>query len=557
MSIRDAINLASDAAKNGTRVARVKIGERVARVRVPANATPEQAVQIAKANAPQEKPTSFWQGMGESLTDAGANALTLMTRTNPVTNIYDNVVEVTGVGLPQFRKMGDTIKDVSKRASAQSRYRGSTAGRITGDIIATLPLIPAGGGPVAQGVLAGGMLSKDVNDPKQLAKDATIGGLFGKAGDLVGRGVGRVIGGKVVPKNVRLLADEGVTMTPGQRGGKLANFIEDKVLGSIPLVSDIPAAARARGANDLRVAAANRVLAPIGAKVKPGTHINNEAIGAIQDLANNAYDDAIAPLAMQLDDALSSNLDNAIAGADREVGAEGAQQLAAYAQHLKDRLAQGLSGEPLKREIQSLRKVASGAARKDPLLAERFWALHGALDDSLSSQAGSGLADDFIKARETQALLQRFNDAASRPGVTNGEFGPTQLLQAASRRGFGTNTANLASGEARLFDLANAGADVLRNTTANSGTIPRALATGGLAGGSYGLATGAIDPVTSSLTLGALLGGYIPGVDRVLQKAALDRPQAMRTLGEWIAQNAPYLGAPAAVGAITAIPPSQ
>lgn len=536
--------------------------ELIEAIRQAGRAKDGKAVQVlgrelerVRAQPKAAKPKSFWQGVSEGVTHGASNALDYMGNL-PLVGDGLKVANAVVGAVTGDKSVADAGRRVMKETSAKSKYRGSTAGKLVGEVAATGPTGFIRN-PLLAGAVSGGMLAENPKAGAKLLRDVAIGGVAGKAGDMIGRGVGRVIGGKVVPKNVRLLADEGVTMTPGQRGGKLANFIEDKVLGSIPLVSDIPAAARARGANDLRVAAANRVLAPIGAKVKPGTHINNEAIGAIQDLANNAYDDAIAPLAMQLDDALSSNLDNAIAGADREVGAEGAQQLAAYAQHLKDRLAQGLSGEPLKREIQSLRKVASGAARKDPLLAERFWALHGALDDSLSSQAGSGLADDFIKARETQALLQRFNDAASRPGVTNGEFGATHLKQAASRRGFGTNTANLASGEARLFDLANAGADVLRNTTANSGTIPRALATGGLAGGSYGLATGAIDPVTSSLTLGALLGGYIPGVDRVLQKAALDRPQAMRTLGEWIAQNAPYLGAPAAVGAITAIPPSQ
>lgn len=549
MSIRDAINLASDAAKNGTRVARVKIGERVARVRVPANATPEQAVQIAKANAPQEKPTSFWQGMGESLTDAGANALTLMTRTNPFTNIYDNVVEVTGVGLPQLRKMGDTIKDVSKRASAQSRYRGSTAGRITGDIIATLPLIPAGGGPVAQGVLAGGMLSKDVNDPKQLAKDATIGGLFGKAGDLVGRGVGRVIGGSNVDDGVRLLADEGVTLTPGQRGGKFANFIEDQFLGSIPFVKDIPQAARARGANDLRVAVANRVLKPIGANVPRGTHIGREAIGGLQGTVNNAYDDAISTLSMQADDVLTNGLDDAIAGADREIGQAGADQLSAYAAHLKDRLSNGLSGESLKNEIQALRKVASNTAKDNNLMSERFWRIHDVLDNALTRQSGDG-ATAYRAARESQTLLRRMEDAASKS--VDGEFGPTQLLQAAKRKGYGTSTANIASGEARLMDLADAAAGVMRNTTANSGTVPRAIAAGGLlgTGGAGASAVGMVDPTLATIMLGSTLGGYIPGVDRVLQNAMLNRPQAAQTFGQWISRNAPYLAAPGAAGAV-------
>src|SRR5690606_7720423 len=59
----------------------------------------------------------------------------------------------------------------------------------TGGVIGTLPVAMLPGGPIAQGAAAGLMLSEDPEDPQGLMRDATIGGVAGKAGDVVGRKV--------------------------------------------------------------------------------------------------------------------------------------------------------------------------------------------------------------------------------------------------------------------------------------------------------------------------------------------------------------------------------
>lgn len=471
----------------------------------------------------------------------------------PIDNLATWASKIPGVG-PAVDKLGQALgfDSTEGAVAANDRQRQSntrTGYQLAGNVAATLPTLYLPGGAAVQGGATGALLSERPTDAVGVLKDAAIGAASGKAGEMTGKFIGGVLAGKNVPANVRLLANEGVTLTPGQRGGRISNIIEDKVLGSIPLVSDIPAAARARGANDLRVAAANRVLAPINTSVNRGTPINNEAIGRIQNLVENAYDNAISPLSLQLDNTLNANLDNAVSGAAREVGDGGAQQLSSYASYLKDRLANGLSGEPLKREIQALRGVASETMKKDPLLGNRMWGLHNALDDALTRQSGEA-APAYRSAREATALLQRFNDAASKS--VNGEFGPTQLLQAAKRRGFGTTTSKIASGEAAMLDLANAAADVMRNTSANSGTVPRAIAAGGLLGGlggGAGVMAGA-NPVTSTLAVGTALAPYTPGVDRLIQSALLDRPEWLRTAAQPLLRNAPRLGS---LGAATGL----
>lgn len=480
----------------------------------------------------------------------------------PVDNAALWLSKIPGIG-PALDNIGQAIgmptaqQAYSRNQKTRARNEAKGA-QIVGNIAGTLPTLTIGGGvaaPFLQGAATGALLTEDAANPRDVAKNAVVGGLTNWATNAAVNKVAGGLKGFVAntphAQNVKLLADEGVIMSPAQRGGRLAKFVEDKFLGSLPVVSEVPKATRDAATNDLRVAAANRVLAPIGANVERGTPINSHSIGDIQDLVNTAYDDAIAPLRVQLTPELGRGLDDALSGAAGEVGPEGASQLAIYADALRQRLAPGLGGQPLKREVQNLRKVASNTMAKDPMLGDKFWGIANALDDALSAQNGVA-AETFTKARESQALLQRFNDAASRPGVVNGEFNSTQLLSAAKRRGYGTNASNIASGEARLLDLANAGADVLRVETANSGTIPRALSTLGLGGAGIGIGTGAINPVVAGAPIVAALAPYIPAVNRGIQSLKMaERPAAVKALGEAISRYAPALG-PAGIAAIIA-----
>jgi len=477
------------------------------------------------------KPTSFWQGVGEEATRIAQRGSDFLDRLNPINYAADAALKA--VGLDQNK-----VKTANRAALAQkfaaSPYRGSEAGKTVGQIAATLPTMLLPGGPVVQGI-ASGALASHSNKPLGIAKDAAIGGALGKAGQVATSGLARVVGGKVVPKNVRLLADEGVTMTPGMRAGQgsLRNWVEDKVLGTVAPV--IPNTATARAFNDLRGAVANRVLKPIGESVPKGTPIDREFMGQIQDRVYGALDDAAGNLSLQVDPALAASFAATKRSAPRLVGAEAAKQVTANADHLAARAQQPISGQQLRDTLSELRGIAS---KSEGALKDQLWGLHDDVVDALARQNSGEAVQTFNNARESATLLARMNDAAAK--VDNGEFGPTQLLQAARRRGFGTSTANVASGEARLMDLADAAADVMRNKTANSGTIPRGLAVGALAGGGP-VALGTINPVAGALA-GSQLFGYVPGLAEVLQNAALNRPQVLRSAGSALDNAAPYVG---------------
>ena len=180
-----------------TRIARVRINGRIARVRVPADATPEQAVAIAnrvvpREAAPKQKPTSFWQGVKEGILPASANALRLASSIpnpfNPAPFLADAATQGGGV------RAANRYKREQERKLRQSPYQGSTGGKITGSVLATAPtmLIPGAGwlGALGQGAASGALLSGDILDPAKAIPDALLGAA---TGGLVKFGTDKVI----------------------------------------------------------------------------------------------------------------------------------------------------------------------------------------------------------------------------------------------------------------------------------------------------------------------------------------------------------------------------
>lgn len=166
-------------------IARVEINGRVARVEVPAGTTPEQAREIALRASRAPKPTSFLQGFAEGLSPAVRNMDNLADTINPAMWAAKVIGNLTGHKVPS----GSDLYRARQKAFDRSPNRGSTAGKIGGTIGSLIPTMLLPGGPVVQGT-AGGLLGSDATTPGGFAKDAAIGGAFGK--------VGAVVGGKVV-----------------------------------------------------------------------------------------------------------------------------------------------------------------------------------------------------------------------------------------------------------------------------------------------------------------------------------------------------------------------
>lgn len=146
-----------------------------------------QKARQAKA-VPDQRPTSHVEGFLEGINKAGANAL-------------NYVEQMPGVGAPAKMlgmvlgatrgdpSLSSNIKRFARDQQAKSPNRGSTGGRIAGEIVGTLPTAMAPGGILAQGAMSGALVTENPNDPKGLMRDMTLGAVANKAGQQFGKRV--------------------------------------------------------------------------------------------------------------------------------------------------------------------------------------------------------------------------------------------------------------------------------------------------------------------------------------------------------------------------------
>lgn len=383
------------------------------------------------------------------------------------------------------------------------------------------------------------------------ARAVPRGAAYGAGGAVAGRAVAnraaRMLRGPKVSDNVRKLADEGVVMTPGRRGGKIARTFEESLLGSVPFVNKIPQDAARRSYEQFNVAAYNRVLKPLNQKLPMSTAPGREAVDKLSETVYSAYDEATSRLTLRADKSLNKAAVDLVSSGAATVG-DGAGQLQKIVYDALAKTQSGLKGGQVRDVLQDLRGNASNfstsATANERNLGKELWKFHDALEASLLRQNRPAVVAPFKKARESVSLLKRINEAAAK--TDDGIFSPNQLKQAVGKRGYGVTTDKVARGKAPMQDLSDAGSQVLPGQVPNSGTPERAAAMATLGGGG---AYAYIDP-TLGLATGASLGRYIPGVDRALQNFALNRPRPFVLGGNALDAASPYFAVPGSIAAL-------
>lgn len=498
--------------------------------------------------------TSFWQGFFEAATPYAANAQRAMDYVNPANYVARQVVNAGSRAVTGGSVMPEPAEQVRlrKQQMANAPRRGSTAGRLVGNIVGSAPTLAIPGSSLwalaGQGAAAGAMGTEDPTNIKELGMNAALGAFTAPISYAASNGVARMVGGRtaktgpqaVRDANLRTLNEAGITLTPGQLGGprSIRQFNEDKILGSAP-ADFIVGSARGKQQNQLRFAMANAVLEPIGERLPAGTHVAHDAIATVQGKVYGAYDDALNNIAVNVDGDLTRELGTIRQEALRLAGPDGAAQVGANIDRIVERLAQGnLTGKALRETMSDLRGLASKNAASG--VGDGLWAIDDAISNAIERQNGGEALARFQNARTSVSLLKRLEDAASRPGVVNAEFGPTAMKSAVDRRGYGTTTPKLAAGEAPLQKLSNAAADIMRNQTANSGTVPRAAALSLLTGAPAAAAH--FNPVVAAPIAASTLG-YIPGIAEIIQQMTLaSRPKVLQSAGAAIQNASPYIG---------------
>lgn len=423
-------------------------------------------------------------------------------------------------------------------------YTPGGVGRFGADVLETLPTMLAG--PLTGGALAGFQLRED-DTPEGAATSAALGGIGGKVGDKLVKGVSSVIS-PAVSKYARALMGEGVRLTPGQMLGGTAQRIEDKI-SSVPVLGDVIANARIRGLEDFNRAAVDRTLKPIG-KSLPDDMAGRDAINyASQELSDN-YTNLLRNATFRPDQTYAQRV-GSLLNASRNIPEYGAKPIRDFiATNIRTRISQaGYISGPEFKEVdellgQEVKDYLGSQSPNDRKLGRAFQQLQAETKDALG-RSNPAIRGDLDATDEGFANLVRVQNASSRgggaKGVDPGVFSPSQLSAAVKATDSSVRKNRVARGSALLQDLSDAGTAVLPQQVPDSGTAGR-MAAMLLAGGT---ASNVISPAAvAPIALAA--GAYTkPGI-KAMEYAIAKRPANAKAIAEFLRRNSGAAALPAA-----------
>lgn len=522
------------------------------------------AAPAAQAEPPQAQPAQ----PAASASDGGVGAGIMMGLRDPidagaqmlrraVPEEVGQAVDRAGnwladAGFPVARSDGvqgvdNIVNQVNQQYEAGRQAAGRDGmdwARLGGNIAAATPLAvaaPAGGAGLAGRVAAGAaqgaafgtlnpVIGKEAQSDFAGAKQqqAAIGGAFGAAAPVVTSAIGRLVSPAAsrAGSQARMLADEGVQLTPGQAAGGTAMRLEDRLM-SAPILGDAIRSARTRGNETLNRAVYNRVLAPIGEKTDK---IGREAVLDASRKVSQAYDDVLSRVKFTPDNAFEQNIAN----------------LRSMAADLPEREAQQFE-RILQREVLgplSKGRSIDGIAFKqiESQLTQRAAGLKGSTDayqNDLGNAIGEVLramrenlvrlnpqyADRLSAVNESFANLVRLQNAAGKVGAQEGIFTPQQLANAIRSADTTKRKGAYAKGTALMQDLSDAAQSRMSSQIPNSGTADRFLLNAGALG------SGVYNPFIPA-GLAAASVPYLPGFERIATGAITNRPASAKALAD-------------------------
>ena len=402
-----------------------------------------------------------------------------------------------------------------------SQMPGAGAGRFFGTAVSAAPLLnPA----VIGGSAAYGLMQPPVEGESPLM-NATISGLFGTGGQVLGSGISRLISGPA-NREVRTLLDEGIDLTPGQASGPAASTMEEAV--SIPF-SGIPEA-RTRAVEQFNTAAVNRALEPIGETLDEGVSAGVQSIDNALTKVGKVYDDAFENIGDFSLDTQFGEAYKRILSELQESGLVG--PVDAFKNAVATRITRNIDdiktefpGQAWTETQKRFRDLGRQLVGENQPLATAYSQMALEMGEMVARQVPE-VADQLKNANQAYRMLIPIKNAsltaasASRGGV----FTPNVLNTAIKN-----NSRNaFARGSAPMQDFAQAGVNVLGDRLNNSGT---ALRTIGQNLPALLLGGGLFNPSTTIPTIAgvaATRGAYSPTGINVLNTLFNRRPDALR-----------------------------
>jgi hypothetical protein len=422
---------------------------------------------------------------------------------------------------------GQAAMDADREAGAQyaqAHPNLNTAATIAGIAASGRPT----GAPVAMGPLQAGATSAALQAPFALARQqgSLPERLPGAAADTAlafGTGAGLQAAGNALSRSsaraaarplsdARTLANQGVTLTPGDMMGGLVKRAEDAST-SIPMVGDAIRSAKIRGLESMNRSGYDEALGQIGETLPPNLNVGRDAVAYTHGRVSDAYTRALAPVVVAPDTTFRGDLvSNGMAASRLSRQAQDAYN--GVVNDLTTRFSGPVSGEDFKAidaDLGLAHRAAQAGAGTQPgygQLARVLGDLRTSFNDTLA-RSNPAAAAGKDRADAAHATLIRLRDASESLGARGGVFTAPQLQRAV--RGADKGPWGFAEGRAMLQGLSDPASRVLPQTVPDSGTPFRSLMTtlGGLGGAVAGASVMGAAPIAAPAAVG--IGGLMVG----------------------------------------------
>lgn len=476
----------------------------------------------------------------------------------PGSDAFKKIAPLSGMGGPERFAQGAGLAarnigrgagellgvDMQPRSEQRNRMDAAlmespagVAGNVAGNLAVAAPVafIP-GANTVAGAALTGAALGAlqptgETGLNSARLENAAVGTIGGAAGGAVARGLSRIAN----PRNaaaVRKLTDEGVSVTPGQALGGMANRVEEK-LTSIPFIGDDIIKAREGARTQFNVATLNRVLSPIGRKVAQS---GREGVDEAHKVISQYYDDVLKDVGgVKLDRMFMAQVDEILNMADEMPPDRKTQLMNTLRSKLQNNAtpAGRMSGESFKRAESEIRRMATDYLKSPDAdqrkLGEALGQVGRNLRDVLKRQ-NPQMAGALGNADKAWAMLKRAERAAGYVGAQGGEFTPSQLLSAVKASDKSLGKSAFSRGNSYMQDWAENAKNVMGDKVGNSYTADR-LMNALMFGGAYGAASNPALIAPALAAKGASMAMYSEPGRRVMTSLLMNRPELLQQLG--------------------------
>jgi len=330
----------------------------------------------------------------------------------------------------------------------------------------------------------------------------------------IGTGLGKVL--PPVTEKAKELIKQGVPLTLGQSVGGGIRKLEEGIK-SIPFLGDPIVGAEIRATQGFNKATFRKVLEPLqkyGVNLKKqlkGKTTGNELYKTAENIISNGYEKLKPKLKFPTRVELQSVYDDVILRqADTMPKSVNNQFLQDMDNIVYNNFSPdgSLSGEGFKKIQSGLREQIKGYISSGDQVTRNYANSYNKVLEALT--------DTLVKNNPKYApqlndldfsfkMLNIVGKAVEKGGTKQGTFTPNQLMGASRMADVGKNKKSFRKGEALMQGMANEGQN-LNLTLPDSGTATRQLLTGGLL--NLGGAGAGIDPFTTGMVTGGLIGGY-------------------------------------------------